>query len=89
MECNDQSCQGKGPNKKLAKRNAAEEMLQMMGYSKPSPAPGKSVLKSPDHSNSSPHHNKHVTFVDSASPSKVSKFKTLIRCSSVRYFLSK
>ncbi|XP_067932832.1 double-stranded RNA-binding protein Staufen homolog 2-like isoform X2 [Watersipora subatra] len=69
VECNEKICQGKGPNKKLAKRNAAEEMLQQMGYSQPFPAPGKSVLKSPDHAGSS--HNKHVTFVDSTQSTKL------------------
>lgn len=72
VDCNDRACQGKGPNKKLAKRNAAEEMLQLMGYSQLSPSPGKSVLKSPDHSgNSSATHNKHVTFLDSTQINKV------------------
>lgn len=36
---------GKGPNKRLAKRAAAEEMLDIIGYVKPLPPPGKSLLK--------------------------------------------
>lgn len=74
VECNDKICRGKGPNKKLAKRSAAEEMLLLMGYSKPSPVPVKSVLKSSDSTHSSAHHmNKHVTFSDTSSKnSKVS-----------------
>lgn len=71
VECNEKTCQGKGPNKKFAKRNAAEEMLHLMGYSQMSPAPGKSALKSPDHSSQTTHHSKHVTFVDSAQFAKV------------------
>uniref|UniRef100_A0A914XPW0 DRBM domain-containing protein n=1 Tax=Plectus sambesii TaxID=2011161 RepID=A0A914XPW0_9BILA len=42
---NGQKCQGAGPNKKLAKRAAAEAMLDILGYNKPMPMPGKSLLK--------------------------------------------
>ena len=38
-------CPGVGPNKKLAKRKAAEEMLQLLGYSRPSPQPSKPAIK--------------------------------------------
>ncbi|VDK64920.1 unnamed protein product [Anisakis simplex] len=38
-------CEGTGPNKKLAKRAAAEAMLARIGYVKPMPKPGKSLLK--------------------------------------------
>lgn len=38
-------CSGSGPNKKLAKRNAAEQMLQLLGYSRPSPQPTKPAIK--------------------------------------------
>ena len=41
----DQSCNGSGPNKKLAKRAAAELMLQQLGYSKPAPQPAKPAIK--------------------------------------------
>lgn len=37
--------QGSGPNKKLAKRAAAESMLQLLGYSRPQPQPSKSAIK--------------------------------------------
>ena len=38
---------GTGPNKKLAKRAAAENVLLAMGYAKPAgPQPGKSAIKS-------------------------------------------
>lgn len=36
---------GVGPNKKLAKRNAAESMLQLLGFSRPSPQPVKPAIK--------------------------------------------
>uniref|UniRef100_A0A0N5AB75 DRBM domain-containing protein n=1 Tax=Syphacia muris TaxID=451379 RepID=A0A0N5AB75_9BILA len=38
-------CKGTGPNKKLAKRAAAEAMLATIGCVKPMPKPGKSLLK--------------------------------------------
>ncbi|CAG9530720.1 unnamed protein product [Cercopithifilaria johnstoni] len=38
-------CEGIGPNKKLAKRAAAEAVLAKIGYVKPMPKPGKSLLK--------------------------------------------
>uniref|UniRef100_A0A1I7VKK5 DRBM domain-containing protein n=1 Tax=Loa loa TaxID=7209 RepID=A0A1I7VKK5_LOALO len=38
-------CEGIGPNKKLAKRAAAEAVLARIGYVKPMPKPGKSLLK--------------------------------------------
>ncbi|KAM3728377.1 Double-stranded RNA-binding protein Staufen [Dirofilaria immitis] len=38
-------CEGIGPNKKLAKRAAAEAILARIGYVKPMPKPGKSLLK--------------------------------------------
>ncbi|KAG7160188.1 Double-stranded RNA-binding protein Staufen-like 1 [Homarus americanus] len=43
-----QSAQGSGPNKKLAKRAAAENMLQLLGYSRPQPQPGKPAIKTDD-----------------------------------------
>jgi double-stranded RNA-binding protein Staufen len=56
---------GVGPNKKLAKRAAAEAMLQMLGYSRPSPLPAKPAIKTGNsselNSNSS---DKKVTFID-------------------------
>ena len=39
------NAQGSGPNKKLAKRSAAESLLQIMGYSRPSLQPAKPALK--------------------------------------------
>lgn len=37
---------GTGPNKKLAKRAAAENVLLAMGYAKPAPQPAKPAIKS-------------------------------------------
>ncbi|XP_055938006.1 double-stranded RNA-binding protein Staufen homolog 2-like isoform X2 [Argiope bruennichi] len=49
MQCSlgDLTTTGTGPNKKTAKRNAAEAMLQRMGYSRPIISPGKPTVKSP------------------------------------------
>lgn len=49
MQCSlgDLTTNGTGPNKKTAKRNAAEAMLQLMGYSKPILPPGKQHNKTP------------------------------------------
>uniref|UniRef100_A0A8R1DFP2 DRBM domain-containing protein n=1 Tax=Caenorhabditis japonica TaxID=281687 RepID=A0A8R1DFP2_CAEJA len=45
VQCGKEVQEGKGPNKRLAKRAAAEAMLQTIGYVKPLPSPGKSLLK--------------------------------------------
>ena len=45
MVCGERYCSGSGPNKRLAKRAAAEAMLAEIGFVKPLPAPGKSLLK--------------------------------------------
>jgi len=43
-------CTGVGPNKKLAKRVAAEQMLLMLGYSLTPPPPAKPALKTSNES---------------------------------------
>ncbi|KAF2352347.1 Double-stranded RNA-binding domain [Trinorchestia longiramus] len=48
VEVGDYTAQGTGPNKKLAKRAAAESVLQQMGFTKPAPQPAKSAIKSTD-----------------------------------------
>ncbi|XP_025089402.1 double-stranded RNA-binding protein Staufen homolog isoform X2 [Pomacea canaliculata] len=58
---------GAGPNKKLAKRNAAESMLQLLGFSRPSPQPIKSAIKS-SQSTEPGSSDKKVTFVDGSKP---------------------
>ncbi|XP_045181641.2 double-stranded RNA-binding protein Staufen homolog isoform X2 [Mercenaria mercenaria] len=45
VHVDEQTCTGVGPNKKLAKRHAAEAMLQLLGYNKPSPQPAKPAIK--------------------------------------------
>lgn len=45
VSCGSRVCCGSGPNKRLAKRAAAEAMLAEIGYVKPLPPPGKSLLK--------------------------------------------
>jgi double-stranded RNA-binding protein Staufen len=42
------SCTGTGPNKKLAKRAAAEGLLQLLGYSRPAAQPAKPSIKTGD-----------------------------------------
>ncbi|MPC07900.1 Double-stranded RNA-binding protein Staufen 1 [Portunus trituberculatus] len=65
-----QNAQGSGPNKKLAKRAAAENMLQLLGYSRPQPQPGKSAIKTdgansdPDKTRKERHCELQVTFLE-------------------------
>ncbi|XP_051997343.1 double-stranded RNA-binding protein Staufen homolog 1-like isoform X2 [Xyrauchen texanus] len=40
-----QSAEGMGPSKKVAKRNAAEKMLEILGFKVPQPQPPKPALK--------------------------------------------
>jgi len=42
----DNTCTGVGPNKRLAKRSAAEQMLQMLGYCLLAPQPSKPAIRS-------------------------------------------
>lgn len=42
---NGYSCNGVGPNKKLAKRNAAQSLLSLLGYANISPSTPKPALK--------------------------------------------
>merc|ERR1719412_1715227 len=60
------SSTGSGPNKKLAKRAAAEALLQLLGYSRPTPQPNKPALKSPG--SESGERSKKLTFVDEVKP---------------------
>jgi double-stranded RNA-binding protein Staufen len=62
VQVNDQVCTGVGPSKKLAKRNAAEAMLQHLGYSRPSPQPSKPAIKTGG--DGSTPADKKVTFID-------------------------
>lgn len=40
-----QGAEGMGPSKKVAKRNAAEKMLELLGFKVPQPQPPKPALK--------------------------------------------
>lgn len=71
MRCqvDEQMADGVGPNKKLAKRNAAEAMLQLLGYSRPSPQPSKPAIKSSSSSSEGvSSSDKKVTFVENTKP---------------------
>ncbi|EZA47672.1 double-stranded RNA-binding protein Staufen homolog 2 isoform X2 [Ooceraea biroi] len=57
------SAQGIGPNKKLAKRAAAEALLTQLGYSKPSPQPAKPSIKTGESENTESKPRK-VTFLE-------------------------
>lgn len=61
VQVDDQTCSGVGPNKKLAKRHAAEAMLQLLGYNKPSPQPAKPAIKMQGDTSIG---EKKVTFLD-------------------------
>ncbi|XP_067010625.2 double-stranded RNA-binding protein Staufen homolog 2 isoform X2 [Anabrus simplex] len=56
------SATGTGPNKKLAKRAAAEGLLQLLGYSRPTPQPAKPSIKTGD--NQEMDKNRKVTFLE-------------------------
>ncbi len=64
VQVGEQTCTGVGPNKKLAKRNAAEAMLQLLGYSRPSPQPSKPAIKSGVDGGPILTGDKKVTFID-------------------------
>jgi len=57
------STTGTGPNKKLAKRAAAESLLQLLGYSRPSIQPNKSAIKTGSEADKL-EKSKKLTFVD-------------------------
>ncbi|XP_069672127.1 double-stranded RNA-binding protein Staufen homolog 2 isoform X2 [Periplaneta americana] len=57
------SCTGTGPNKKLAKRAAAEGLLQLLGYSRPSAQPAKPSIKTGD-TNQDMDKSRKVTFLE-------------------------
>lgn len=60
-------CTGSGPNKKLAKRAAADALLQLLGYSRPQPQPEKSSIKHQQQATPGPpidDRGRKVTFVE-------------------------
>ncbi|VDI45735.1 double-stranded RNA-binding protein Staufen [Mytilus galloprovincialis] len=86
VQIEDKTCTGVGPNKKLAKRHAAEQMLTLLGYNKPSPQPTKPAIKTattPEQTTGSA--EKKVTFqekpetatpVSSAGPGEIANGKS-------------
>lgn len=58
------SAQGMGPNKKLAKRAAAEALLAQLGYSKPQPQPTKPSIKTAGESENTEQKPRKVTFLE-------------------------
>lgn len=62
VQIDDKTCTGVGPNKKLAKRHAAEQMLTLLGYNKPSPQPPKPAIKQATTPEQSSTGEKKVTF---------------------------
>merc|ERR1719347_606750 len=69
-----QSTTGSGPNKKLAKRAAAEALLQLLGYSRPSIQPTKPALRSPGEGGGEK--GRKLTFVDEVKSGSVSSAGT-------------
>jgi double-stranded RNA-binding protein Staufen len=57
-------CTGSGPNKKLAKRAAADALLQLLGYSRPQPQPEKSSIKHQQNNTTIDDRGRKVTFVE-------------------------
>jgi len=57
-------CTGSGPNKKLAKRAAADALLQLLGYSRPQPQPEKSSIKHQQNAAPVDDRSRKVTFVE-------------------------
>ena len=60
MKVGTHVCTGSGPNKKLAKRSAAEALLQLLGYSRPQPQPEKPALKHGSEQNQQMDRNRKV-----------------------------
>lgn len=61
---NGHSCSGVGPNKKIAKRNAAEALLALLGYTHPTSNAPKPVIKTEKEPESSGEKPRKVTFVE-------------------------
>lgn len=62
---NGHSCTGVGPNKKIAKRNAAEALLAALGYSHPTPNQNpKPAIKAEKETDTTNEKTRKVTFVE-------------------------
>ncbi|XP_037106734.1 double-stranded RNA-binding protein Staufen homolog 1 [Syngnathus acus] len=67
-----QSAEGMGPSKKVAKKNAAEKMLEMLGYKVPQPQPPKPALKTEERTPvKKPGDGRKVTFFEPGSVEEV------------------
>lgn len=67
-----QSAEGMGPSKKVAKRNAAEKMLELLGYKVPQPQPPKPALKMEEKAPvKKPGDGRKVTFFEPGSADEV------------------
>ncbi|XP_061583264.1 double-stranded RNA-binding protein Staufen homolog 1 isoform X2 [Cololabis saira] len=67
-----QSAEGMGPSKKVAKRNAAEKMLELLGYKVPQPQPPKPALKTDEKTPvKKPGDGRKVTFYEPGSVEEV------------------
>ncbi|XP_068598538.1 double-stranded RNA-binding protein Staufen homolog 1 [Brachionichthys hirsutus] len=63
-----QTAEGMGPSKKVAKRNAAEKMLELLGYKVPQPQPPKPALKTDEKTPlKKPSDGRKVTFFEPGS----------------------
>eukprot|EP00094_Tigriopus_californicus_P010878 TCALIF_10493-PA protein Name:"Similar to STAU1 Double-stranded RNA-binding protein Staufen homolog 1 (Ailuropoda melanoleuca)" AED:0.43 eAED:0.43 QI:0/0/0.33/0.66/1/1/3/106/144 len=78
-----QVARGNGPNKKLAKRAAAENLLQTMGYSRPQPQPSKPALKM---TNSGDSTHSHESVSTNGSSGKVRKNIPVVTMCWVTFF---
>ncbi|XP_041836468.1 double-stranded RNA-binding protein Staufen homolog 1 isoform X2 [Melanotaenia boesemani] len=66
------SAEGMGPSKKVAKRNAAEKMLELLGYKGPQPQPPKPALKTDEKTPlKKPSDGRKVTFFEPGSVEEV------------------
>uniref|UniRef100_A0A8D3CLK7 Staufen double-stranded RNA binding protein 1 n=1 Tax=Scophthalmus maximus TaxID=52904 RepID=A0A8D3CLK7_SCOMX len=67
-----QTAEGLGPSKKVAKRNAAEKMLELLGYKVPQPQPPKPALKTDEKTPvKKPGDGRKVTFFEPGSIEEV------------------
>ncbi|XP_049895248.1 double-stranded RNA-binding protein Staufen homolog 1 isoform X1 [Epinephelus moara] len=67
-----QTAEGMGPSKKVAKRNAAEKMLELLGYKVPQPQPPKPALKTDEKTPvKKPGDGRKVTFFEPGSVEEV------------------
>uniref|UniRef100_A0A3B4B2Q1 Double-stranded RNA-binding protein Staufen homolog 1 n=1 Tax=Periophthalmus magnuspinnatus TaxID=409849 RepID=A0A3B4B2Q1_9GOBI len=71
-----QSAEGMGPSKKVAKRNAAEKMLELLGYKVPQPQPPKPALKTDEKLPvKKPGDGRKVTFFEPGSAEEAANIK--------------